>query len=127
MTNQDVLNRVWEWFVTMRHQRSAIKTGDPLLGYKCCYRSPRNTRCGVGCLIPDELYKDNFENTNVCYIIKHNPDIRALFAGVDSNLLHDVQVAHDEYAPEAKKGFANHMKRELAAIATKYNLQLPEP
>lgn len=43
--------------------RHLFKQGRPSvsIGGTCLYRGPNNTRCAVGCLIPDELYQKKMD------------------------------------------------------------------
>jgi hypothetical protein len=38
----------------------------------CYYRGPDNTKCAIGCLIPDEEYSDKFEDKSVVGLAQEN-------------------------------------------------------
>jgi hypothetical protein len=100
----------------------------------CAYRSSDGTAaCGIGHLIPDNLYRPEFdeaENTGVINMIDDSPDFsRALKAGgVDPEVvgvyfLKDLQAAHDtSTGRESMQSF----ERNMAALAVKYGLEYKE-
>lgn len=62
-TKQEVLNKVWDWFVVQGKPRSASESS-------CFYRQPEtDCRCAIGVLIPDELYDPVIEAKEVKWIL----------------------------------------------------------
>jgi hypothetical protein len=59
---------------------------------KCLYRSPLGLQCAIGCLIPDDKYKDRFEDPG-----NLNPDIleAANIDPADLPLAYRLQKIHD--------------------------------
>jgi hypothetical protein len=49
------------------HLLAQGKRSEQVNGYRpvCMYRGPDNTKCAVGCLIPDEDYSPEYENKQV--------------------------------------------------------------
>lgn len=61
MTPQEIFDKVCKHLLTQR-----VKS---INGTKCVYRGPNGTKCAVGCLIPDELYKPAIESCTVHKLI----------------------------------------------------------
>lgn len=57
MNHQEIFNKVAEHLLT--------QNAKAMLGEECVYRSEDGCRCAIGCLIPDELYRPEFEGKNV--------------------------------------------------------------
>ncbi len=69
--------------------------------YGCQYRGPRGLKCGIGCLIDDDKYHHEMENTDVRGVIEQFPDALPDFsAGNYPDLLVRLQSIHDNGAPE---------------------------
>lgn len=55
-TNQEIFDRVWQYYVIEGHPRSVSSSGT------CLYRTYDGNRCAVGLFIPDESYREAFDN-----------------------------------------------------------------
>lgn len=60
---------------------------------KCLYRGPHGLRCAIGCLIPDELYKDWFDDQGY---VDLTIAAAAGIGGEDLDLARRLQTIHDE-------------------------------
>lgn len=58
----------------------------------CFYRSPNGTKCAIGMLISDEMYKPSFEGSTVHTLIRDN---KISFDGTDEDFYSDLQRIHD--------------------------------
>lgn len=54
LTTQQIFDKVAEHLLTQKER--SIKNG------KCLYRGPYGLKCAIGALIPDELYKPEWDN-----------------------------------------------------------------
>lgn len=61
----------------------------------CLYRGPNNTKCAVGCLIPDDRYTPDLENLEAS-----NPLVMSAVGAPAEHgrLMKDLQLAHDSGA-----------------------------
>lgn len=70
---------------------------------KCAYRGADGSRCAVGFLIADECYDRRMEDKTAAQLIRDFPDLGPLLSGAYANDVHfltDMQMIHDEEAPE---------------------------
>ena len=73
---------------------------DAALGVKCRYRGPNDTKCAIGCVLPDGLYDPDMEGNGIDGLLDGCwPDVTWFFDGVDRNMLVEFQSAHDTIAP----------------------------
>lgn len=49
--------------------RKSIANNAKTIETTCLYRGPDGTKCAIGCLIPDELYKPIMETKSMAYIV----------------------------------------------------------
>lgn len=144
ITAQEALNKNWQHFIVEGNAPGYVRGA-------CFYRSPDGCRCGVGVLIPDELYSSAFEAVNVGALMRHtdHPDIKEpnmkwdlvqeLFApmrndrmgvqGADngaSRFLSVLQRRHDECAQAyGPTDFKRFYADDLRALAADYSLVIP--
>jgi hypothetical protein len=88
----------------------------------CMYRGPQETKCAVGCLIPDEKYKVELENISAS-------DTRILAAvGADDyallELMSDLQHVHDSgtHRNEDDSFELKSLAQNLRRVATTHSL-----
>jgi hypothetical protein len=62
---------------------------------RCAYRGDNNTKCAVGCLIPDSEYQIDFEHLQTHDVIARCPSLW----GIDTSLLMTMQRMHDATSP----------------------------
>lgn len=80
----------------------------------CLYRSPEGLKCAVGALIPDSLYKEEFDDQGA----ENGLDIGGMIIDYDlfdekyRTILEELQKIHDNYAVEDwKRSLYFHAKR----------------
>lgn len=109
LTNQQAFNTVAEHLIR-QNKRSAVERD----GEFCRYRHG-DMRCAIGCLIPDDEYREEYEGNNVDRLSAAG--CRAI-EGLDLRLLRLLQTVHDGYPvwnwPEA-----------LRAIGVSFSLTCP--
>ena len=100
--------------------------------HMCCYRGPGGLKCGVGHSIPDDVYRPFMDTltaagTSIGLLLTRDNDdvapLKALFAGVDRNLLAALQGAHDRGLcayPGARKG--EEFEHEMLRVAKRFGL-----
>lgn len=96
-----LLTQIKDFLVT-QGKPSTNEEGD------CLYRGPEDLKCAVGCIIPDELYKESFENCSVDH--NHLEDLVKELSNLYDiplyKLIEDLRVAqaiHDSYDFNPKK------------------------
>lgn len=111
MNNQEFFDK------TMEHLRKQVvqSRGEA----SCClYRGPNGTSCAIGCHIPDELYEPEMESRGVGNLTTYFPEVGALFNGVNSCLLLEMQTLHDVWLDRS----VEHMEGRAKEIASAYAL-----
>lgn len=90
----------------------------------CVYRGQNNTKCAVGCLIPDEMYRPEMDvdnntgnGTGLTHVLSFEVP---QFFRVNDELLRSLQLCHDDWEPEYDG--AKFLVNRLSYIATSYNL-----
>lgn len=98
-----------------------VQSKDEMKGV-CLYRGPNSTKCAVGILIPDELYRPNMEDNNIDSLIEKDLVPSELVEEFSSNkaLLLDLQYVHDQSLPE-------YWEEGLSHVARKHHLQYLPP
>lgn len=94
MTNQEAFTKVEKHLLTQNKQASRTIPGTEIT--ECRYRTEDGLKCALGCLIPDELYRDCIEGIPVGDLNLHEIGL----AGIDVTLLTRLQDIHDIYPPE---------------------------
>ena len=117
--NQETFDRVYAHLVAQGERSYDVDDAS------CMYRGPDNTSCAVGCLIPDELYKPEFEHRRIGGLFQDFPDLfEKLFEGVDVDLLTRMQHAHDmDYWGENLSA----LHAEMKFIAENFGLNYTQP
>lgn len=120
MTRQEAFNVVWRSFV--------IEKAPPSLDHEsyCVYRGPNGEKCAVGLLIPDDLYRMEFEGKSLRSIVCLDSTLRKMFSGDTLQLLLDMQSAHDDNCDLMGGEFNSAMKRDLMEIWDYFGLEIPE-
>lgn len=122
MTLQDIFTKVVAHLLTQGERSFGFLPNGGSTG--CLYRGKDNTKCAVGCLIPDELYRSHLENTAV-----NSPEMVKVLqiAGVlnldgyskQLDLLVTLQDIHDSTSPE-------EWPDALARCGRGFDLTMPE-
>lgn len=116
MTNQEVLDRVWDVFVTNKAKKCVNSYG------KCSYGPPGTTGCAIGCCLPDNLRQEvyDFEMahtlSSVSTLMKAIPAVSCLFADCSPAFLIELQSWHD----------TSGTILDLKQTAERYNLKTPK-
>lgn len=88
----------------------------------CMYRAEDGKRCAVGCLIPNDEYKEEFENKCAHTVRGGCPTLQEH----DLELLEALQEVHDTYVDleldADDEGFWEHCKMGLTGVAQEYYL-----
>lgn len=134
MNNQEIFNHVKHHLLVVQKVKAEATNQNGMK--KCVYRSPDGRKCAIGCLIPDNMYKPDFEevgsinsvlwirgNNNIEFIPEHHEDYTVEFFKVlDSlgvhkrawRLLDALQEVHDcseiEEWPEEIARVAKHFR-----------------
>ena len=95
--------------------------------FYCFYRGPDNTKCAIGCLIPDKLYKSSMEKKNVYDVLSVIED-NDLFTFLRNNVsfLRSLQDLHDDYNEDSENphnNFRKYLRETSANFAADYNLK----
>jgi len=128
LSRQEIFDKAVSGLASQGFVRSRQSTDEQIINPKCLYRGPNNTKCAVGHLIPDDVFKDQF-NT---YDVRSLPSDVLLAAGlaIDNSdygvevphiqFIASLQVQHDE--AETPKA----MKSNLRSFGIRYSLSIPE-
>ena len=92
MTPQEIFETVSRHLFAQGER--AFQLGDANTDGMCMYRGPNDTKCAVGCLIPDDVYLSTMENKRVNQLVTgdyHLPN----FITENLDLLSELQYVHD--------------------------------
>lgn len=152
MTKQEVLNKVWQWFIVEKHP-SAYQKIEGKVG-QCVYKGSVDPmqRCGIGCLLPDNfppdgelggLPKGNSISgiLETAAVIVRNGDTAAPVGPVGflrvyailsdftdlsgRRFLDAIQSAHDSAATSSTDAFADLLRANLSDVARRFGLSIP--
>lgn len=109
LSRQEIFDKVAAHLLSQM-KRSQNSTG-------CAYRGADDTKCAVGCLIPDALYSPDMELKRVWTLFRAFPDamVASGLSEADSQFLDQLQSVHDVNEPKYWRG-------ELAALAARHQL-----
>lgn len=113
MNNQEVFDKVSTWLL----REGGTQSSSPDIG--CVYRSEDGNMCAIGCILPDELYSTSFETNDVEYMLE-DKEVKEYFSGVSEELLHSLQVIHDN---DGNWSNLNYMYNDLRSLANEHQLQ----
>lgn len=83
----------------------------------CRYRGPDNTKCAIGCLIPDHLYNETMDSdivTDIYNVLNNYPELKQYFQNVDFDLLLRLQKIHDSIPPKYWKEYLMDLTKEFS-------------
>ena len=90
----------------------------------CMYRTHDGLRCAVGVLIPDDLYDPAFEMSKADSVIQELFDSDLADWREHTNLLNDLQLAHDNCYREPSDAFnTTDLRERLLAVAERFSLE----
>src|SRR4051812_34996113 len=110
MTNQEAFDKVVRHLLTQNKGSRNTET--------CLYRGPDGLMCAVGCLIPDDQYTPALDGDGIGAEVSEIIDSVPALAGLDLDLLTDLQVVHDSSSVE-------DWRHELLKVANKHDLAMP--
>jgi hypothetical protein len=92
---------------------------------KCAYRGVKGSKCAIGHLIPDALYRRWLEGKGLHSVIVHVPELHK----IDQRLLGDMMSAHDCLMPRIDEGYPHPLldiwKRNMHRTAELHGLSVP--
>jgi hypothetical protein len=88
-SKQQIYDYVGEFL--LKQGRKSVSTGRLP---KCLYRGPDNTKCAIGCLIPDKLYKPELEMNTLNSLFKKKYKLPWYFRRY-KDFLTQLQNSHD--------------------------------
>lgn len=97
MTRQELFDRVVQ-HCNRQGERSVVDASVPTFLRYCVYRNERSLKCGIGALMPDEVYEEVFEGKSV----KDLPSEALKACGFDlsrpyeMSFASDLQILHDD-------------------------------
>lgn len=122
-TKQEIIDKVVEHF----RQQKAL-AWDDLTGH-CRYRTSDGRKCAVGALIPDALYRKDFEEKSIKSFKLYFDKDSIPFYAKDMLLLNKLQEAHDFIAAEAGRTPEDQVSRffdRVREICVTHHLKFPE-
>ena len=119
INGQSIFNKV---LAHLRKQGVASQNTD---GGTCLYRGPNGRSCAIGCLIPDDEYKEIFEYQEATAIL---PLLSYDYTNY-VHLLTALQCAHDFHMPSPGKSCRSMYtwEAEMRNISLKFNLVYNSP
>lgn len=125
LTLQEAFDKVLAHSRAMPHQSSEPDPNGPEYVPNCLYRAPDGNKCFAGALIPDELYKPEFEKVGIRGLMERYPEIAKLLIGESGEVSSEgyfyrlMQSIHDDHFDKREE--------ELASLAKKFNLEYSFP
>jgi len=110
-TSQEIFDIVCQHLLTQK-----VKS---IENFHCLYRGPNGTKCAVGCLIPDDQYKEDMEHNSITLLLRVKEFLSLeLKKELSTNitLLKSLQNIHDKYS-------VFEWKSRLQLLADDSNLQ----
>lgn len=115
MTKQEVFETVARHLFAQGRQAMTLDAG-------CMYRGPDDTKCAVGCLIPDEMYSPDMEFKAVAALVAGKDDLGYFLPDVvleNQGLLTTLQGVHDSSGNWEDQDF---LKVDLIHAGKRYGL-----
>ncbi len=122
---QEIFNIIWKHFVTNKNGASVRFSHSTPGLFLPLYKANENTKCTIGVLIPDNLYKKSFEGKNVEHLLK-DKNIKELFSLVNKDQLKTLQKIHDWSIESEIYGstFSKEIEKRLINFAKTYHLDI---
>ena len=111
MTPQEIFNKVATHLFTQGKRAMLDPTCD---SGQCVYRGPNGSKCAVGVLIPDKLYRKGMEMRTINGLLDDEEVVLPAWMAENRELLWSLQCVHDQH--EAW-GSSMAMRRKLKAVA----------
>lgn len=118
MTDQEIFDKVATHLLNQNEQSVKLieRFGEEI--EVCQYRSDNGLKCAAGCLIPDDLYRSEFEgNTWDCLAAEIGGEFFKSFSPENNYLISRLQGLHDTHEPRL-------WKDELENLAEQFDLNI---
>lgn len=122
MKAQDIINKVYNHFVTEGNPRSFIIEEDGEIS--CQYRSPEGNKCALGVLMSDKVYKKSFEGKTLIGLFNVGDKLPQYMTD-NSELLKSLQAWHDDHSKHTTYLNSRKNVREFKRIAKRYGCTVP--
>ena len=103
---QQIFDAVIAHLAKQKRQCTALVNGKT----SCRYRAAKGRMCAIGALIPNELYRPEYEYRDILFLVDNYGHLPEWFQE-HKLLLSDLQNAHDS------AGDANDLRQELKVVA----------
>jgi hypothetical protein len=118
MKSQEIFNKVAVHLI-----KQGIASHDQVSG--CLYRGPNGTKCAVGAIMPDSVYRKGMETSGIGALIQNFKLPNWIID--NENLLSELQMVHDNRAATDYEGHLlpfdiQDLVRDLREIAVERNL-----
>lgn len=80
----------------------------------CVYRGPNGTKCAVGCLLTDKIYRSDMEGNNIRGVISIYKYYLPKYIIDNEDFLSDIQFLHDEKINWNKNGLKRLVIKDFA-------------
>lgn len=91
----------------------------------CAYMSPDGLKCAIGALIPDALYREEFEKCSIRRLLRDYPEIFEDWEQLRP-FLKRIQSAHDLFSRDTIETWRKSFKNEMLQIAYSEGLECPD-
>ena len=112
LTDQQALTIVAKHLLA-QNEKSSNPRPNPEDIARCYYRGPRDLKCAIGALIPDDEYRVGLEKCGLQQVIDAVPSL----TGLSYSLLAGLQTVHDRYEPEG-------WEKQLQHVASNHSLKV---
>ena len=123
MDNQEAFNGVVEHLLKQRVPAFDVIDGKNAGMATCRYRTKHGLKCGIGGIMPDEIYDPAMEGLSVAQVINGFKKAESFFAGARVDLLCRLQVLHDRNASNTFT--VESINDDCVEIANDFELKLP--
>lgn len=112
--------QVYDFVIVKLREQGYASTRSSPGGDHCAYRGDGGRRCGIGWLIPDEQYHEDFEETSVTELVSIFPQFEETTAK-KKEFLQYIQWMHDNSEYEGGR-FRLSLEEDARKVCRKYSL-----
>lgn len=116
MTPQEIFNKVATHLFT---QGTRAMLDPECESGQCMYRGPNGSKCAVGVLIPDKLYRKNMETFTINGLLDDEKVVLPAWMAENRELLWSLQSTHDRHLAWDS---SMAMRRKLRGVAEVHGL-----
>lgn len=117
MTKQEIFDKV------LTHMRQQDCLSMSANGFSCLYKSTDGCKCAIGILIPDDEYKDEFNNLSIEIVVIQCPTLLDVYKEHGMRFISEVQTClHDIIKNFPDIPFQDSLKRQAAKFAESWGL-----